>query len=78
MPASTPLTIDPDLEKAQEQYPARKKLNLWWDPTFENTVTEWKNGNQSRVLKYYVLMILGGIIIGLAIILPIRFLILEN
>lgn len=72
MSASTPLTIDPDLEKQQEQYPQKqKKPNLIWDPTLKNTIAEWKAGNKKRVIKYVVLESICGIIVGLAIVLPI-------
>jgi hypothetical protein len=71
MSATTPLNSDvPDLEKSHVEYPA-KKLDLWW--SVPNAITEWKNGNRTRVLKYYLLQLLAGLLIGAVIFLVIHF-----
>jgi hypothetical protein len=68
MSASTPLSIDHDLEKANNELPP-KKLSLWW--SVPNAVTEWRNGNKLRVVKYCVGGALAGATIGVIIVIPI-------
>ncbi|KAF2008961.1 hypothetical protein BU24DRAFT_428934 [Aaosphaeria arxii CBS 175.79] len=40
--------------------------DLWWSPS--NAIDEWKHGSKRRLLKYYGLSVLAGVIVGAIII----------
>ena len=68
-PAATysrlPVTEPADLERGVGKVPREERLPL--SSSWENVRLEWKHGSRTRVVKYFTIAVILGLVIGAGI-----------